>query len=105
MAVLIWTHHRKFNKMPELRREGDYLIATPEDRRNFDFFRQLPFFLRGPVISTPLLLKYMVAKGIPITCEQEFGQFYVMSMPTCEFAFDELVEWAREELQGNTKGI
>lgn len=97
MAVLIWIHYRKFNKMPELR-EGDYLIATTDDRRNFDFFREHPFFLRGPVISTPLLLKYIKVKGIPIICEQEFGRSYVMSMPTCEFAFDNLVEWAREEL-------
>ena len=47
----------------------------------------------------------MKVKGIPITCEQEFGHSYVMSMPKCEFTFDELVEWAREELGGNVKGI
>jgi len=38
------------------------------------------------------------------TCEQEFGQFYVMSMPNSEFTYDEVVQWAIEELEGNTKG-
>ena len=61
--------------------------------------------MQRPVISTPLLLKYMKVKDIPIVCEKEFDQSYVMSMPTCEFAFDELVEWAREELGRNEKGI
>ena len=97
MAVLIWMEYRKFNNMPELKREGDYLIISSEDRRNFDNFRDLPFYKRGPVISTPLLLKYMNTQNIPVTCEQQFGRSYVMSMPTDVFAFDKLVKWARKE--------
>ena len=38
MDVLIWLQYRRFNKMKELRRNGDYIIATTEDRRNFDMF-------------------------------------------------------------------
>ena len=96
--------YRKFNDMPELRREGDYLIISSGDRKNFDDFRDLPFCKRGPVISTPLLLKYMNVNGIPVICEQQFGQSYVMSMPTDDFAFDKLVKWARRELAGGSKG-
>lgn len=98
MDVLIWMQYRKFNKMPELRREGEYIIATSNDRKNFDSFRQLPFYSRNPVIATPLLLKYMEHKGIPITVVKEFGHKYVTSMPDSEFVFDELCEWARKEL-------
>ena len=105
MEVLIWMQYRKFNNMPELRREGDYLIIPSDDRKNFDNFRDLPFCKSGPVISTPLLLKYMNENNLPVVHEQQFGQSYVMSMPTHDFAFDELVRWARRELAGGSKGI
>ena len=106
MAVLIWTQYRRFNSLPELKRDGDYLVGTVDDMRNFDQYRDQPFYIRGPVIATPLLLKYMKEKGIPIICEQEYGQAYVMLMLTNEFAFDELVLWARKKLSGeNTEGI
>jgi len=98
MDILIWMQYRKFNKMPELKREGDYIIATSNDRKNFDTFRQLPFYSCYPIIATPLLLKYMKHKEIPITVIEEFGCKYVTSMPASEFAFDELCEWAYEEL-------
>ena len=98
MDVLIWMQYRKFNKMPELRRDEDYFIATSNDIKNFDSFRQLPFYSCYPIIATPLLLKYMKHKGIPITVVEEFGHKYVTSMPGSEFAFDELCEWAKEEL-------
>jgi len=62
MAVLIWLQYRKFNGLPELTRDGDYLIATSDDRRHFDQFQNEPFYMRGPIIATPLLLKYMKAK-------------------------------------------
>jgi len=105
MAVLIWLQYRKFDGLPELTRDGDYLIATSDDRRHFDQFQNQPFYLRGPIIATPLLLKYMKAKRIPIVCEEAYGQTFVMSMPTTNFAFDHLVQWARWELSGNAQGM
>lgn len=103
MDVLIWMQYRKFNKMPELRQEGDYIIGTSNDRKDFESFCQLPFCSCNPIIATPLLLKYMRNKSIPITVVEEFGHKYVTSMPTSEFAFDELCEWAKEEIDGSCR--
>ena len=36
MAVFIWFQFRKFNNFPDLTRDGDYLIATSKDRKNFN---------------------------------------------------------------------
>jgi len=55
----------------------------------------------GPVISTPLLFIYMKVKSYKLLVSKSLA---VMSMPTSEFAYDELVERAIEELEGNTKG-
>ena len=59
MDVLIWLQYRIFNKMKELRRDGDYITATTEDQRHFDMFQDLPFYSNPPVIATPLLLEFM----------------------------------------------
>jgi len=91
MDVLIWMRYQKFNNMPQLRREEDYLIISTDDRKNFDDFRDFQFCKCGPFISTPLLLKYMNVNNIPVICKRQFGQSYVMSMPTTVFAFNELV--------------
>ena len=93
MDILIWLQYRTFNKMPELRREGDYIIATSKERKHFESFRQLPFHSGYPIIAT----KYMKHNGIPITVIEEFGHKYVTSMPASEFAFDELCEWVYKE--------
>ena len=39
----------------------------------------------------------MKVNCIPIVCEEAFGETY-MSMPTSDFAFDRLIQWARKEL-------
>ena len=101
MDVLIWIQYRKFNKTPELKREGDYIIATSNDRKDIESFHQLPFYSCYPIIATPLLLKCMKYKYIPITVVEEFGHKYVTSMPASEFAFNELCEWAKEEIDGS----
>ena len=88
--------------MKELRRNGDYIIATTEDRRNFDMFRDLPFYSNRPVIATPLLLEFMRYKGIPIRTIKEFGNLYVTSMPTEITDYDELCEWARDQFDKTT---
>lgn len=98
MDVLIWLQYRKFNKMKELRRDGDYVIARTDDRRNFDTFRDSPFYSSCPIIATPLLMKFMMHKGIPIRITKEFGNVYVTSMPMETADFDELCEWARDEM-------
>ena len=59
MAVLVWLQYRKFNKMKELRRDGDYIIAKTDDRRDFDAFRDSLFYSNCPILATPLLLEFM----------------------------------------------
>ena len=102
MDVLIWLQYRRFNKMKELRRDGDFIVATTDDRRDFDTFRDSPFYSNRPIIATPLLLRFMRCKGIPIRTIKEFGNLYVTSMPTEITDFDELCEWARDEIDKAT---
>ena len=65
-------------------------------------FRDSPFYSNRPIIATPLLLKFMRYKGIPIGTIKEFGNLYVTSMPTEVTDFDELCEWARDEFDKAT---
>ena len=51
-------------------------------KEDFDQFRDHFFYLHGPIIVTPLLLKYMKVNCIQIVCEKAF-----MSI-TSDFAFD-----------------
>ena len=44
----------------------------------------------------------MRCKGIPIRTIKEFGNLYVTSMPTEITDFDELCEWARDEIDKAT---
>ena len=73
--------------MEELRQDGDYVIATCDDRRDFETFRDLPFHSNCPIIATPLLLRFMKCKRIPIRTVTEFDNIYVTSMPmdSCDF--------------------
>ena len=102
MDVLIWLQYRRFNKMKELRCDGDFIVATTDDRRDLDTFRDSPFYSNRPIIATPLLLRFMRCKGIPIRTIKEFGNLYVTSMPTEITDFDELCEWARDEIDKTT---
>lgn len=101
MNTLIWLQFKKFNKFNELKRDGEYVIARSDDRRNFEPFREQFLYKHNPVIATPLLLKYMKSNGFPIKTIKEFGHSYVTSMPTESHYFDKLCEWAREEIDKN----
>ena len=105
MDVLIWLQYRRFNNMKELRRDGDYIVATTDDRRDFDGFRDSPFYSQCqdcPIIATPLLFKFMKSKGLPIRTITQFGNVYVTSMPMESTDFDELCEWANDEIDKAT---
>ena len=105
MDVLIWLQYRRFNNMKELRRDGDYIVATTDDRRDFDSFRDSPFYSKCqgcPIIATPLLFKFMKFKGLPIRTITQFGNVYVTSMPMESMDFDELCEWANDEIDKAT---
>ena len=102
MIVVMWLQYRKFHKMAELRQDGDFIIATRDDRRDFDRYRDMSFHLNCPIIASPLLLKFMKCKGIPIRTITEFGNVYVTSMPTECCHFNELCKWARKEINGTS---
>ena len=51
----LWMLYRKFHNMPTLRREDDYIVASSEDRRNYEEFRELIFNSEFPMPSCPML--------------------------------------------------
>ena len=91
MDVTMWLQYRKFHNLKELKQDGDYIVVTRPDRRDFDAFRDLPFHLNSPIIATPLLIKFMKYKRLPINTIIEFNVVYVTSMPMDEYCFDNCV--------------
>ena len=88
-----------YTENPVLRREEDYVVASSEDRRNYEEFRELIFnsnYPEFPMPSCPLLLKYMKAKGISITVVKEFNYELVTSFPQSQL--DDLCDWAETEI-------
>ena len=97
--VHLWMLHRKFHNMPILRREDDNIVASSEDRHDFEQFRELILnsnYPEYPMPSCPLLLKYMKIKGMPITVVTEFNCELVTSFPLSQM--DDLCDWAQAEL-------
>lgn len=87
--------------MPELKQDGDFVIASRSDRHSFEEFRDLPFNSKRPMPSCPLLLKYIEIKGISVTFIREFDCDFICGFPDAEI--DELCEWAQEEINGQSK--
>ena len=94
--IYMWLQYRKFQGLPDLRQEGDFIVATRSDRHHFESFRDLPFNSKDPLPSCPLLLKYIQTKGIPVTVIKEFDCEYVVGFPISEI--DELCKWAQTEI-------
>jgi len=97
--MYLWLLYRKSQKMPSLRREHDYLVATSEDRQNYEEFRELihsSHYPEFPMPSCPLLLKFMKAKGIPIMLVERFNCELVTNFPSSRI--NELCDWAQAEI-------
>ena len=97
--MYLWLLYRKSLNMPSLRRDNDYLIATSEDRKNYEEFRELihsSHYPECPMPSCPLLLKFMKAKGIPILSVEWFNCELVTNFPPS--SIDELCDWAQSEI-------
>lgn len=94
--IFMWLQYRKFQGLPDLKQEGDFIIATRSDRHHFESFRDLPFNSKNPLPSCSLLLKYTQIKNIPVTVIKEFDCEYVVGFPISEI--DELCEWAQTEI-------
>jgi len=92
----MWLQYRKFHGLPDLEQEGDFIIATSNDRCHFEAFRDLNFNSNNPMPSCSLLLKYIQTKNIPVTIIKEFDCEYVFGFPLLEI--DELCEWAQAEI-------
>ena len=102
--VYLWMLYRKFHGMPTLRREDDYIVASSEDRRNYEDFRELIFnsnYPEFPMPSCPLLLQFMKAKEMPITLVTEFNCKLVTNFPQSQL--DELCDWAQNEISEQLK--
>lgn len=91
-----WLQYRKFQGLPDLKQEGDFIIATSSDRRHFESFRDLSFNSKNPLPSCSLLLKYIQTQNIPVTMIKEFDCEYVVGFPMSEI--DELCEWAKTQI-------
>lgn len=97
--MYLWLLYRKSLNMPSLRREDDYLVATSEDRRNYEHFRELlesSHYHESPMPSCPLLLKFMKAKGMPILLNEQFNCELVTNFPNSRM--NELCDWAQSEI-------
>lgn len=86
--------------MPILRREDDYIVASTEDRHNYEEFREHIFsskYPEFPMPSCPLLLKYMKTRNLPITVVKEFNCDLVTNFPQSQI--DDLCDWAETEIK------
>ena len=91
--------------MPSLRREDDYLVATSDDRRHYEDFRELldsSHYPQPPMPSCPLLLKFMKAKEMPILLVQRFNCELVITFPSSRI--NELCDWAQSEIANSESG-
>ena len=99
LDVYIWLECRKRTGRPDLRRVGNYILATTGDRRNFEQFRDSEFYKQRPLIKTDLLEQFMKQKSINIEYFNKFGINFIISFPYSQF--DELCEWARKKLNSD----
>ena len=99
LDIYMWLQYRKFQGLPDLRQEGDFIVATRNDRHQFESFRDLSFNSKNPLPSCPLLHKYIQVKRIPVTVIKEFDCEYVVGFPISEI--DELCEWAQMEINSS----
>ena len=103
--MYLWLLYRKSLNMPSLRREDDYLVATSDDRRHYEDFRELldsSHYPQPPMPSCPLLLKFMKAKEMPILLVQRFNCELVTNFPSSRI--NELCDWAQSEIANSESG-
>lgn len=96
LDVYIWLQCRKHTGRPDLRRVGNYLIASSADRKDFEKFRDSEFYERRPLIKTDLLERFMKQKFITIDYINKFGIEFITNFPHSQF--DDLCEWTRKIL-------
>ena len=97
LDVFIWLKCRKHTPgRPELKRIGNYIIASTADQREFEIFRDSEFYKQRPLIKTNLLEQFMKQKFITIEYCHKFGIDFIVNFPSSQFG--ELCEWARDIL-------
>ena len=99
LDVYIWLECRKRTGRPDLRRVGNYILATTGDRRDFEQFRDSEFYKQRPLIKTDLLEQFMKQRSINIEYFNKFGIDFIINFPYSQF--DELFEWARKKLNSD----
>lgn len=101
LDVHIWLECRKNTGRPDLRRIGNYVLASSTDRREFEKFRESEFYKQRPLIKTHLLEQFMKQKSIAIEYFHKFDIDFIMSFPKSQF--DDLCTWARNILYGDNQ--
>ena len=59
LDVHIWLQIRKQCGRPDLTRVGDYVLASSQDRWDFEKFRDSEFYKKKPLIKSDILVQFM----------------------------------------------
>ena len=95
--VFIWLKCRGHTPgRSELRRVGNYVIASTADRKEFETFRDSEFYMQRPLIKTNLLEQFMKQKHLAIEYCHKFGIDFILNFPSSQF--NEMCEWVRNIL-------
>lgn len=96
MDVHVWLLVRKQCGRPDLTRVGNYVLASSQDRRDFEKFRDTEFYKERPLIKTDLLVQFMEMNKLSIEYCSKFGIDFITNFPSSQYA--NLCEWTRHLL-------
>ena len=97
--MYIWLQICKRCGRPDLTRVGDYVLASSQDRRDFDQFRDSEFFKEKPLIKTDILIQFMEMRKLSIEYCSKFGVDFITNFPSSKYP--NLCEWTRNLLFGS----
>lgn len=98
LDVYTWLQTRKQCGRVDLKRIGNYVLASSGDRRDFEQFRDSDFYKERPLLKTDMLVKFMEEEcgKSEIKYCNKFGLHFVMNFPSSKF--DDLCDWTRNIL-------
>ena len=86
LNVYTWLEVHKNRGRIDLNRVGNYVLASSEDRQEFDKFRESDFFNKRSLIKTAVLEKFMEEQcQCKINLRNKFGIDFVTNFPTSQF--------------------
>ena len=99
LDVHIWLQIHKQCGRPDLTRVGDYVLASSQDRRDFEKFRDSEFYKKKPLIKTDILVQFMKMSKLSIEYCNKFGIDFIANFPSSQYP--NLCEWTRNLLFSN----